>query len=154
MIRIHVVGRGDTPLVLAAADLFDHPPTVAWTDTFIASPIHHLLLAFDDDASPGVAVGFVSGVETTHPDKGTEMFLYELAVAEPHRRRGIATALVDALGAVAREHGCYGMWVATEPDNAAALATYAGAGALPTEPAVILAWTFTAPEPTNEAPGG
>jgi hypothetical protein len=29
-----------------------------------------------------VAAGFVSGVEMSHPDKGTEMFLYELSVAE------------------------------------------------------------------------
>ena len=33
-------------------------------------------------------VGMVTGVETTHPDKGTEMFLYELSVdVGPHRRR-------------------------------------------------------------------
>ncbi len=31
----------------------------------------------------------VSGVELTHPDKGTEMFLYELGVAERFRGRGI-----------------------------------------------------------------
>ena len=67
----------------------------------------------------------MSGVETTHPDKGTEMFLYELAVASEHRRRGIGPALVEALAALARERGCYGMWVGTEPGNAAALATYA-----------------------------
>ena len=40
-------------------------------------------------------MGFVSGVEVTHPDKGTEMFLYELAVDEPFRRRGIGRALVE-----------------------------------------------------------
>ena len=42
-------------------------------------------------------VGMISGVETTHPDKGTEMFLYELGVDEDARRRGVATALVNAL---------------------------------------------------------
>ena len=30
----------------------------------------------------------VSGVETTHPDKGTEMFLYELGVAALATYRG------------------------------------------------------------------
>jgi ribosomal protein S18 acetylase RimI-like enzyme len=87
-------------------------------------------------------VGFVSGVETTHPDKGTEMFLYELAVAEPSRRRGIGRALVDRLAALAKETGCYGMWVVTDHDNAAARATYEGAGAVTETGQVVEVWTF------------
>ena len=71
----------------------------------------------------------ISGVETTHPDKGTEMFLYELGVDEDARRQGVATALVNALAALARERGCYGMWVGVDTDNAAARATYRRAGA-------------------------
>jgi hypothetical protein len=35
-----------------------------------------------------VDVGFVTGVEMTHPDKGTEMFLYELSVARLLRHVG------------------------------------------------------------------
>jgi ribosomal protein S18 acetylase RimI-like enzyme len=81
-------------------------------------------------------------VETTHPDKGTEMFLYELSVAEEFRRRGIGRALVSALADLAIERGCYGMWVGTEPDNDAALATYRAAGAAPPESSVTLTWTF------------
>jgi aminoglycoside 3-N-acetyltransferase I len=34
------------------------------------------------------------------------------------------------------------MWVGTEPDNAAALATYRTAGASPPEPFVTLEWIF------------
>ncbi len=87
-------------------------------------------------------LGFVSGVETTHPDKGTEMFLYELGVAEDARRRGVGGALVDALATLARERGCYGMWTATEHDNAAALATYRGAGARTDASHVTVDWDF------------
>ena len=129
---------GGEPVVLAAPDLFDAAPTEEWTARFLAAPGHHLLVALED----GSAVGFVSGVETTHPDKGTEMFLYELSVAPAHRNRGIGRALVGALAALARERGCYGMWVGTESDNAAALATYRAAGAGPPEPSVTLTWTF------------
>ena len=74
------------------------------------------------------AAGFVSGVEMTHPDKGTEMFLYELAVEEASRNRGIGRALVRALADLARERGCYGMWVLTDDGNPAALRAYAAAG--------------------------
>jgi ribosomal protein S18 acetylase RimI-like enzyme len=135
--RIVHLGPGDERLVLAGAELFDHAPTEAWTARFLSSPGHHLLFAVDDGP-----VGFVSGVETTHPDKGTEMFLYELSVHPDHRRRGIGTALVRALADLARQRGCYGMWVGTEPDNAAALATYRAADAAPPEPDVTLSWTF------------
>lgn len=110
----------------AAAHLFDDPPIPAAVERFLADPTHHLLLAYAG-AQP---VGFVSGVEMTHPDKGTEMFLYELAVDEDHRRRGIGRALVEALAALARTKGCYDVWVLTEEENEAAVATYRRAGGL------------------------
>lgn len=100
----------------------------------------------------------MSGVETTHPDKGTEMFLYELAVDDAARRRGIGSALVRALSDLARERGCYGMWVLTAPENEAALATYASAGGVREEAAVPLVWDF-APQaepvspPRSDRPG-
>src|SRR3954465_13844977 len=112
--------------VLAAAELFDAPPLAAATERFLAHPGHHLLLAYDDE---GRAVGMISGVEMTHPDKGTEMFVYELGVAPAARLQGIGSRLVAELAAIARRNGCYGMWVGTEVDNDAALATYRRAGA-------------------------
>jgi len=81
-------------------------------------------------------------VETTHPDKGTEMFLYELGVAERARGRGVGRALVTSLAELARERGCYGMWTATEPDNVAAQRTYASTGARILEPQPFVEWRF------------
>jgi ribosomal protein S18 acetylase RimI-like enzyme len=124
----------------AAAELFDGPPLADATARFLASPTHHLLFAYDDDR----AVGMVSGVETTHPDKGTEMFLYELGVVPGAQRRGVATALVNALAALARERGCYGMWVGVDVDNDPALATYRAAGAEREEsPFASFSWDLT-----------
>jgi GNAT superfamily N-acetyltransferase len=136
--RILHLAPGDDRLVLGGADLFDSPPTEDWTAKFLSSEGHHLFVALLDDET----IGFVSGVETTHPDKGTEMFLYELSVHPDHRRRGVGTALVKALADLARDRGCYGMWVGTESDNVAALATYRAAGAAPPEPSVTLTWKF------------
>jgi len=56
------------------------------------------------------------------------MFLYELGVEEAFRRRGVGWALVAALTDLARDRGCYGMWVVTGEDNPAAVATYQRAG--------------------------
>ena len=127
----------------AAEHLFDHPVRTEWAERFLASAGHHLLLAYEDgeDGVP-TPVGFVSGVETTHPDKGTEMFLYELAVAEPYRRRGIGRALVRGLAALARERGCYGMWVLVDTGNDAALAVYRGAAGKDDGTCSVVTWDF------------
>jgi ribosomal protein S18 acetylase RimI-like enzyme len=123
--------------VVAAQHLFDGPAVPDAVRRFLDEPGHHLLLAYAGDARP---VGMVSGVETTHPDKGTEMFLYELAVDEGYRRQGIGTALVAALGQLARELGCYGMWVLVDHDNDPALATYAAAGGATESQPVMIGW--------------
>ena len=136
-VEIRRLGATDEGAVLAAGALFDHDPDPDATRRFLGEPTHHLLLAYDPAGRP---VGFVSGVETTHPDKGTEMFLYELSVDPAARRRGVGRRLVDALAALARERGCYGMWVGTETENVAARATYERAGARETRPHLILEW--------------
>ena len=136
--EIRVCRPGDDGLVAAASHLFDGPARPDATARFLAEAGHHLLLAYEGER----AVGFVSGVEVTHPDKGTEMFLYEFAVDEPFRRRGIGRALVDRLAALARDAGCYGMWVITAEANVAARATYEGTGGAPEPAQVVEVWTF------------
>jgi ribosomal protein S18 acetylase RimI-like enzyme len=135
---IRVLRPGDDGLVAAASHLFDGPARTDATARFLAEDSHHLLVAYEENQ----AVGFVSGVEVTHPDKGTEMFLYELAVGEPFRRRGIGRALVERLAALGREAGCYGMWVITGHDNEGARATYEGTGGVPETQQVVEVWTF------------
>lgn len=141
--EIRSLGPGGEQAVHDARELFDDVPDPAATTRFLDEPNHHLLIAYDAANRP---LGFVSGVETTHPDKGTEMFLYELGVSEDSRRRGIAGALVTQLAALARSRGCYGMWTATEHDNVAARATYARAGAATNPPQVFVDWDLS-PEP-------
>ncbi|MGW7820181.1 GNAT family N-acetyltransferase [Streptomyces puniciscabiei] len=124
--------------VVTAGHLFDHPARPEWAERFLATAGHHLLLAYEEDA----VAGFVSGVETVHPDKGTEMFLYELAVEEPYRRRGIGRALVLRLAALARERGCYGMWVGVDAGNDVALAAYRSAGGKDDGSCTVMTWEF------------
>jgi Acetyltransferase (GNAT) family len=89
------------------------------------------------------------------------MFLHELSVAESFRGRGTATALVTALRDLARQRGGYDMWVLTDTDNAAGLATYQSTGANVPTRHVMLSWDFdppdshgaTAPRPRRSAAG-
>ena len=135
-VEIVRLGPGDEGRVREASGLFDGPAREDATHRFLREPGHHLLVAYVDE----VPVGFVSGVEVTHPDKGTEMMLYELGVDEGFRRRGIGRSLVRALGGLARDRGCQSMFVLTDVDNEAALATYAADGAEREDGIVMFTW--------------
>ncbi|MEV3857138.1 GNAT family N-acetyltransferase [Streptomyces sp. NPDC050095] len=134
------------PELVAAGDLFDSPTRPDAARDFLSAPGHHLYLAYDtsDDAPDGARpIGFISGVETVHPDKGREMFLYELAVDEAYRRRGIGRALIRTLADLAAELGCYDMWVGVDTDNDVALAAYRSAGGTDEGPCRVITWDFT-----------
>ncbi len=135
----------DDELVFAASHLFDGPALPTATTRFLHEADHHLLVAYEGEH----AAGFISGVEVTHPDKGTEMFIYELAVDERYRRRGIASALVESLKSLALERGCYGMWVLTDEGNEGALATYVNADGSPESGQVVVEWNFSQSAPSD-----
>lgn len=137
-LEIRRLGPGDDAIVERAATLFDRAPIPAATGAFLAAADHHLFIAYVD----GEPAGFVSGVGTIHPDGGTEMFLYELGVDEAIRGRGVGATLVEALAGVARERGCYGMWVLTSHDNEGAIATYRRARASKGSDNLMLEWRF------------
>jgi len=139
------MAAGDVDHVVAASHLFDYDVMPEWASTYLEDPRQHLCIAYVD----GEPAGMVTGVEMTHPDKGTEMFLYELGVDERFRGSGIGKALVVALSERAQARGCYGMWVATESDNEAALRTYRSAGATKSEDGVVsLTWVFDPSHPS------
>lgn len=124
--------------VQAAGHLFDNKPKAEATKRFLEDERHHLLIAYVDEAPAGM----ITGVEMTHPDKGTEMFLYELGVDDAYQGQGIGKALVTALADLADERGCYGMWVVADEDNAPAVATYSKAGGDLENGQVVLVWDF------------
>ena len=133
-----MLGAGDDEAVVAAQHLFDGPAKADATARFLAEPGSHLLVGYVD----GEPAGFVSGVEVTHPDKGTEMFLYELAVDAAHRRSGHGRALIEALAALARERACTGMFVFVDDDNEAGRAAYRSAGGADASQPIMVEWAF------------
>ncbi|MFJ6406414.1 GNAT family N-acetyltransferase [Streptomyces hydrogenans] len=130
---------GTVAELLAAEHLYDGPARAEWAERFLASAGHVMLIAY---APGGVPAGFATGIEMVHPDKGAEVCLYELGVAEAFRRRGLGRALTEALVAEARRRGCTGVWVPVDTDNGPALATYRSAGAVDEGVCAIRAWSF------------
>lgn len=54
----------------------------------------------------------------------SEFYIYDLAVREDHRRRGVATALIEALKPIARDRGAWVIMVQADPPDAPAVALY------------------------------
>jgi len=142
------MSAGDVDVVVAADHLFDYDVRPEWAAVFLEDPRHHLCIAYIE----GEPAGMVTGVELAHPDKGTEMFLYELGVDERFRRAGVGKALASALAELARGRGCYGMWVLTDASNEAALRTYRGGGATETDESLMLTWKFDPLHPSFTEP--
>jgi aminoglycoside 3-N-acetyltransferase I len=58
-----------------------------------------------------------------------EVYLYDLAVLAEHRRKGVATALIEALKREARGRGAYVVFVQADQGDDAAIALYSKLGA-------------------------
>jgi ribosomal protein S18 acetylase RimI-like enzyme len=133
-IAIRLLAPGDEEVVsaLATYDGAGDP------EALLADPRTLVLVAFEGEHP----VGFVLAHELPrrHGERA-KLFVYEVDVAESHRRRGIASALLARLAELARERGIRTGFVLTEPGNGPANALYRSAGGA-TE-AVTVEWTFS-----------
>lgn len=89
------------------------------SDYFIA------LVALKDD----VVVGGIAAYELRKFEQArSEVYIYDLAVAEEHRRQGIATAMIQALRGIAAERGAYVIFVQADHGDDPAIQLYSGLG--------------------------
>jgi aminoglycoside 3-N-acetyltransferase I len=78
----------------------------------------------EDDVVGGLAAYELRKFE----QERSEIYIYDLAVAAPHRRRGIATALIQELRRIAAERGAYVVFVQADRGDAPAVALYSKLG--------------------------
>ncbi|MFZ5718619.1 MAG: GNAT family N-acetyltransferase [Pseudomonadota bacterium] len=125
-VRIVRMAPGDEALLdNVDEDIFDQEIDAERLPAYLADRGHLLVCAVAGD----VVVGQARGVITRQPDGPPVLYIDNLGVAEARRREGIASRLLDELTGWGRAQGCTTAWVATELDNEAARALYAGRGA-------------------------
>jgi len=92
----------------------------------LATPGHRLLVA---ESAEGSAVGW-AWLGLTDPRTGSteSAYLYDIRVTPEHRRRGYATAMLDAVEAIARRAGARRLGLNVFGPNHEAIALYTGRG--------------------------
>ena len=131
MTDIRRLGSGDAEGMEAANRLFaevfgeegyhgpqpsrNHLERILEDEKFIA------LTAWSDDEMVGALAAYEM---VKFEAERSEIYIYDLAVRERHRRKGVATALIEALKPIGRERGAWVLMVQADPPDAPAVALY------------------------------
>jgi aminoglycoside 3-N-acetyltransferase I len=106
-------------------NFFTAPPSDEYLQRLLSDPRFVLLVA----RLEGEVVGALSAYELVKYERErSEFYIYDLAVAEPFRRQGMATALIEALKPIARAAGGWVIFVQADRVDDPAVALYRGLG--------------------------
>lgn len=131
MIDIQRLGSGDVEAMEAANRLFAEvfgeegyhgpPPRPDYLGRLLADGKFIALVA----RQGGEMAGALAAYELVKFEaERSEIYIYDLAVREEYRRRGVATSLIEALKPIAREKGAWAIFVQADPPDAPAVALY------------------------------
>lgn len=101
-------------------------PRTAYLERLLASETFIALAASKGDEMVG---GIAAYVLPKFEQERSEIYIYDLAVAELHRRQGIATALIVELKRMASLRGAYVIFVQADLGDDPAIALYTKLGA-------------------------
>ena len=133
---VRILGPDDTALMKAMLTMFgeafqDVPaysnaqPSAAYMKRLLGSETFIALAALKGDEVVG---GIAAYVLPKFEQERSEVYIYDLAVAEAYRREGIATALIMELKRVASLRGAYVIFVQADYGDDPAIALYTKLG--------------------------
>jgi aminoglycoside 3-N-acetyltransferase I len=110
-------------------EVFEEPETYQhavpdddYLKDFLSVTEHIVLVA---QLSDGTIVGGLVAYELKKFEQSrSEIFVYDLAVREAHRRRGIATTFFEKLKLIAKERGAYEIFVQADKGDEGAISLY------------------------------
>jgi aminoglycoside 3-N-acetyltransferase I len=100
-------------------------PSDDYLRTLLAKPHFIVLVAMSDDEVVGGLAAYE--LEKFERDR-REIYIYDLAVSEEHRRQGIATGLISELKRVAQKRDAYVIYVQADPGDDPAIRLYESLG--------------------------
>lgn len=134
--EIRVLGNHDIELMRGLLDCFGEgfddretycssQPDDHYLAVLLSSECFFAITAVDGER----VVGGLAGYELRKFEQPrSELYIYDLAVREPYRRRGIATALIERVKWMARERGAWMIYVQADLEDSPAIALYSGLG--------------------------
>ncbi len=103
----------------------DKQPSDEYLHTLLAKPHIIPLVAMDGEEVVG---GLVAYVLEKFEQERSEVYIYDLAVDETHRRKGIATKLINELKLISKEKGACVIFVQADPGDDPAIKLYESLG--------------------------
>jgi aminoglycoside 3-N-acetyltransferase I len=100
-------------------------PSDAYLKSLLAKDYFIALAAFDGE---NVVGGLAAYVLQKFEQERKEIYIYDLAVAEEHRRLGIATALITLLNDIGKKIGAYVIFVQADKGDTATIKLYESFG--------------------------
>lgn len=100
-------------------------PSDDYLEGLLADPSFIPIVAAEDDKVVG---GLAAYVLRKFEQERSEVYIYDLAVLESHRRRRIATGLINKLREIARGIGGWVIYVQADPSDEPAVKLYESLG--------------------------
>jgi ribosomal protein S18 acetylase RimI-like enzyme len=103
----------------------DQQPNDEYLERLLGGEAFIALAAMDNDVVVG---GIAAYVLPKFEQARSELYIYDLAVSESHRRQGIAEAMLKEMQAIARARGAYVVFVQADHGDEPAIALYSKIG--------------------------
>lgn len=100
-------------------------PSDDYLQSLLAKPHFIAIAAVDGSDVVGGLAAYV--LEKFEQDR-REIYIYDLAVLENHRRKGVATGLINTLKHIARQRKAYVIFVQADPGDTPAIKLYESLG--------------------------
>jgi len=134
--EIHRIAPGETALLRRTLDVFgkafedpetytSRQPSDAYLEQLLSRDTFIALAALQQDVVVG---GLAAYVLQKFEQARSEVYIYDLAVADGYRRQGVATSLIEHLKPIAAGYGAHVIFVQADLGDDPAIALYSKLG--------------------------